>query len=250
MDKIDENNISWLVSNKNYPKYEDIPFPHCVIDDFLVTETADKLYEDIKSLKLEDANSKYVNKGSPYEYNKFAFSEINKLPLALKNTFIYLNSKDFISQIEKITGINDIVYGDVNLKGAGVHVIKNNGYLKMHTDFNSYDHPSHGKLDRRINLLLYMNKDWKNEYNGDLLMYHPNNISDVKRIHPIFNRCVIFNTTKKSVHGHPEALCVPDDDLHRRSIAVYYYTKNYNKELDFEGDPEHTTIWHETPDSG
>jgi Rps23 Pro-64 3,4-dihydroxylase Tpa1-like proline 4-hydroxylase len=75
-------------------------------------------------------------------------------------------------------------------------------------------------------------------------------MSNVKRIHPIFNRCVIFNTTKKSVHGHPEALCVPDDDLHRRSIAVYYYTKNYNKELDFEGDPAHSTIWHKTPDSG
>jgi hypothetical protein len=214
MDNIDENNINWLVSNSDYPQYVNIPFPHCVIDDFLVSETADKLYEDIKSLKLEHANSKYVNKESPYEYNKFAFSEINKLPLSLKNTFIYLNSKEFISQIEKITGINDIVYGDVNLKGAGVHVIKNNGYLKMHTDFNSYDHPSHGKLDRRI------------------------------------NRCVIFNTTKKSVHGHPEALCVPNDDLHRRSIAVYYYTKNSNKELDFEGDPRHSTIWHKTPDSG
>ena len=92
-----------------------------------------------------------------------------------------------------------------------------------------------------------MNKDWKSEYKGDLLMYNADNISKVKRIQPIFNRCLIFNTTNKSVHGHPESLCVPKEDLYRKSIAVYYYTKNKNKNFDFEGDPPHRTLWHKTP---
>ena len=237
MDTINLDNVDY--SNK--------PFPHCVIDNFFTIEVANDLYENINSLKIKDANNKFVVKNDLHQYNKFAFSEIGKLPLSLKNIFTYLNSKEFVGQIEKLTGISDIVCEDLQLKGAGIHMIKDKGFLGMHTDFNTYDHPIHGKLDRRINLLIYMNKDWKSEYKGDLLMYHPNNISCVKRIEPIFNRCVIFNTTNKSVHGHPESLCVPKEDLYRKSIAVYYYTKSKNKKLDFEGDVKHSTLWHKTP---
>tara|TARA_Y100000766_G_scaffold119196_3_gene102282 strand:- start:563 stop:1279 length:717 start_codon:yes stop_codon:yes gene_type:complete len=236
MISIELNNINYLNN----------PFPHCVIDNFFNTDISNKLYENINSLKLEDANSKFTNKKSGREYNKFAFSNIEKLPLSLKDVFVYLNSKEFIEKLEKITGISGLIYGDLKLQGAGVHMIKNEGFLGMHTDFNTYNHSIHGKLDRRINLLIYMNKDWKSEYKGDLLMYHPDNISEVKRIQPIFNRCIIFNTTNKSVHGHPEPLCVPKD-LYRKSIAVYYYTKNENGIVDFEGDGKHSTLWHKTP---
>tara|TARA_B100001769_G_scaffold272538_1_gene267161 strand:+ start:740 stop:1456 length:717 start_codon:yes stop_codon:yes gene_type:complete len=236
MISIELNNINYLNN----------PFPHCVIDNFFNTDIANKLYENINSLKLEDANSKFTNKKSGREYNKFAFSNIEKLPLSLKDVFVYLNSFEFIEKLEKITGISGLIYGDLKLQGAGVHMIKNEGFLGMHTDFNTYNHSIHGKLDRRINLLIYMNKDWKSEYKGDLLMYHPDNISEVKRIQPIFNRCIIFNTTNKSVHGHPEPLCVPKD-LYRKSIAVYYYTKNEHGIVDFEGDAKHSTLWHKTP---
>jgi Rps23 Pro-64 3,4-dihydroxylase Tpa1-like proline 4-hydroxylase len=227
--------------------YLDVPFPHCVIDNFFDTYVANKLHENIKSLKLEDANFKFTNKKSLYEYNKFAFSNIEKLPLKLKEVFVYLNSKEFIEKVEKLTGISGLIYGDVELRGAGVHIIKNEGFLGMHTDFNSYHHSTHGKLDRRINLLVYMNKDWKREYKGDLIMYNKDNISKVKSIQPIFNRCVIFNTTNKSVHGHPEPLCVDKEYIYRKSIAVYYYTKNERGNVDFLGDTEHSTIWHKTP---
>lgn len=235
--------ISAELNNINYLNN---PFPHCVIDNFFNTDIANKLYENINSLKLEDANSKFTNKKSLYEYNKFAFSNIEKLPLSLKDVFVHLNSKEFIEKLEKITGISGLIYGDLKLRGAGVHIIKNEGFLGMYTDFNTYNHSIHGKLDRRINLLIYMNKDWKSEYKGDLLMYHPDNISEVKRNKPIFNRCVIFNTTNKSVHGHPEPLCVPKD-LYRKSIAVYYYTKKEHGIVDFEGDAPHSTLWHKTP---
>tara|TARA_Y100000389_G_C17357648_1_gene461976 strand:+ start:325 stop:1044 length:720 start_codon:yes stop_codon:yes gene_type:complete len=233
-----------IFDNANYLRN---PFPHCVVDNFFDIDIANKLHENISSLKLKDADSKFTNKQSLYECNKFAFSKINNFPLALKYIFIYLNSKEFITKLEKLTKISDIVCGDYCLRGAGVHMIKDEGFLAMHTDFNTYHHPTHGKLDRRINVLIYMNKDWKSEYKGDLLMYHPDNISEVKRIQPIFNRCVIFNTTDKSVHGHPEPLCVKNKDLCRKSIAVYYYTKNKNKNFDFQGNPEHSTIWHKNP---
>tara|TARA_B100001094_G_scaffold56468_1_gene51938 strand:+ start:5174 stop:5896 length:723 start_codon:yes stop_codon:yes gene_type:complete len=230
----------------NNINYVNDPYPHCVIDNFFDKKTANKLHENINSLKLKDANCKFTDKKSRYEYNKFAFSQIENLPLSLKNVFVYLNSKEFIEKLEKLTGISGLIYGDLKLRGAGVHIVKNKGFLGMHTDFNTYYHPTHGKLDRRINLLIYMNKDWKSEYKGDLLMYNPDNISEVKRNQPLFNRCVIFNTTNKSIHGHPEPLCVDKEDLYRKSIAVYYYTKNTEGEHDFEGDSAHSTLWHKT----
>jgi len=104
-------------------------------------------------------------------------------------------------------------------------------------------HPQYGKLDRRINLLVYMNPDWKEEYNGMLSLCDKEKGICVKKILPILNRCVIFNTSNKSIHGHPEPLTVPDN-IYRQSIAVYYYTKNENLIYDFEGDTEHCTLWY------
>ena len=72
----------------------------------------------------------------------------------------------------------------------------------MHTDFNTFHHSTYGKLDRRINLLIYMNKEWKPEYKGDLLMYHPDNFAEVKRTEPLFNRCVIMQTRSHTLHGY------------------------------------------------
>lgn len=239
-----------MLENSLNIEYLNDPYPHCIIDNFFESKTADTLYDDIKSLKLNHANVKFDKKHDKHQYNKFAFNKIEDLPVQLKNAFVYLNSNEFIKQIEKLTGINDIICGSLQLKGAGVHIIKNKGFLAMHTDFNSYDHPIYGKLDRRINLLVYMNKNWSSNYKGDLLMYNSNDVSKVKRVHPIFNRCVIFNTTKQSVHGHPEPLSFPEDaDMYRKSIAVYYYTKNNNGNFDFEGDTKHSTLWYKTPNT-
>ena len=117
MNTIKLNNINYLNN----------PYPHCVIDNFFDTDIANKLHEIINSLKLKDVNSKNYKLN---QYNKFAFREIEKLPSFLKNTFVYLNSKWFITKLEKLTGISDLVYGDPILEGAGVHIIKNEGFLK------------------------------------------------------------------------------------------------------------------------
>ena len=107
MISIELNNINYLNN----------PFPHCVIDNFFTTDIANKLYENINSLKLEDANNKFTNEKDLKQYNKFAFSNIEKLPLSLKDVFVYLNSKEFIEKLEKLTGISDLIYGDLKLRG-------------------------------------------------------------------------------------------------------------------------------------
>ncbi|WP_202803353.1 2OG-Fe(II) oxygenase [Pedobacter arcticus] len=104
--------------------------------------------------------------------------------------------------------------------GGGQHEIKKGGLLKVHADFNK--HPQL-KLDRRINVLVYLNKDWKEEYGGNFELWGKNMEQCVKKILPVFNRMAIFSTTDFSYHGHPDALNCPEDRS-RKSLALYYYS--------------------------
>ena len=225
------------VSNVHYEQY---PFPHTTIDNFLKTETLPDILTNVNNLTDAEASSKFITRG-PYEYNKYAFS--NNYSSYLKELFIELNSPEFIQHLEKLTGIQHIITNDITLQGGGVHRIKNNGYLHLHTDFNSYYNAEGVKLDRRINLLIYLNPEWEESYNGSLWLCDKNTRTCIKKINPILNRCVIFNTTNSSIHGHPVPLNIPNN-MSRQSIAVYYYTKNINGATDFEGDVEHSTTWY------
>jgi Rps23 Pro-64 3,4-dihydroxylase Tpa1-like proline 4-hydroxylase len=229
------------ISNLTAATYETNPFPHTIIEEFLNPEVVQDVVTQVNQLRDENAQSIFINPTSPYEFNKFAFE--SNYGDYLKQLFIELNSVEFIQYLENLTGIRNIITNDITLRGAGVHRIKRGGYLQMHTDFNSYDKDG-VRLDRRINLLIYLNPDWKEEYGGHLYLCDKEKRVRSKKILPILNRCVIFNTSNKSVHGHPEPLTTSANSIYRHSIAVYYYTKNENGELDFEGDPAHCTTWH------
>jgi Rps23 Pro-64 3,4-dihydroxylase Tpa1-like proline 4-hydroxylase len=218
------------------------PFQHVVIDGFLQSDTLPRILSEVNKLQDVDAQSKYIDPSSPYEFNKYAFN--SNYGSYLKQLFVELNSPDFIKHIERITGVNNIICNELSLHGAGIHRIKSKGFLQLHTDFNTY-HSKKGMLDRRINMLIYLNPDWKAEYKGELCLCDKNTNMCVKKIEPILNRCVIFNTTSASIHGHPEPLNVPDDIV-RQSIAVYYYTENTqgDKDIDFEGEPPRGTTWY------
>jgi Rps23 Pro-64 3,4-dihydroxylase Tpa1-like proline 4-hydroxylase len=224
---------------RGYPT--SIPFPHIVVDNFLTPDALCSVYHSVRSLRSEDASSKFNFANDPYEQNKFAFDA--GFDENLRALFDTLVSDEFTTAIEALTGISPLIRGDTRLLGAGVHRIHSGGFLQTHTDFNTYDHPVHGKLDRRINLLLYLNPNWKEEYKGNLLLADGSRV--VHSIQPLLNRCVIFNTTNKSIHGHPEPLQTPSG-IYRESVAVYYYTKNTNGPVDFEGDPPHSTMWYKT----
>jgi hypothetical protein len=220
-------------------KYENYPFPHVIIDNFLNADKVDDILFHVNNLKDCEAQHVFTCPNSKFEFNKYVFQD--NYGDYLKQVFVELNSPDFLKHLEKMTGIEELITNDIRLRGAGIHRIKNEGFLELHTDFNSYEN-NYGKLDRRINLLIYLNPDWKKEYNGALCLCDKEKNVCVKKILPILNRCVIFNTSNKSVHGHPERLNVPED-ITRQSIAVYYYTQNKNGKCDFEGDEPHSTIW-------
>ena len=103
---------------------------------------------------------------------------------------------------------------------AGLHQIEPGGHLAVHADFNFHEQL---RLDRRINLLLYLNDDWDPGWGGALELWRSDMSAMSRSILPLANRCVIFNTTDHSYHGHPEPLACPPGRT-RQSLALYYYS--------------------------
>lgn len=234
-----------LLQEERKHKYSiQYPFPYIVIDNFLNENVVNDIADIIERLDKTEATTKFIQK-TKYEYNKYAFTNLSD---KLEEVFAELNSPEFLEILEKLTGIVGLV-SDKTMLGSGIHKTYDGGYLGIHTDFNMYTHPNpnFGKLDRRINLLIYMNPKWEEEYNGYLELRDKKDLSIAEFIRPILNRCVIFNTTNSSLHGHPIPLHLKDEVKSRNSIANYYYTKNNRpfENVDFEGDKQHSTNFYE-----
>ena len=132
----------------------------------------------------------------------------------------FLNSQPFLEFLQQLTGIKETLIPDPYFEGGGFHEIKPGGYFKMHVDFHKHKLT---KLDRRLNILVYLNEDWKEEYGGHFELWERDMSKCVTRILPQFNRLAMFSTTDFSWHGLPDPLTCPPDRS-RRSIALYYYT--------------------------
>lgn len=157
-----------------------------------------------------------------------------------------LQQPRFLMALQKLTGMWGLM-GDPYLFGGGLHATRSGGRLAIHADFNR--HPIF-KLERRLNLLTYLNEDWADENGGHLELWARDMSRCEKRVLPVFNRTVIFSTDSTSFHGQPEPVVGPPS-LWRRSLALYYYS---NGRAD-EGRPpddngEHTTLWQRCPSLG
>jgi len=131
-----------------------------------------------------------------------------------------------------------LLISDPYLSGGGYHEIKQGGVLKIHADFNKHPHIN---LDRRLNLLVYLNKNWNEKWGGDFQMFDKNMNGPLKKVYPHFNTCVIFTTTSHTFHGHPEPLMCPNNKS-RKSIALYYFSSGRPQS---ESNKIHSTIFRE-----
>jgi hypothetical protein len=132
----------------------------------------------------------------------------------------YLQSDLFLEWLNTLTGIEEPLISDPYLAGGGYHEIKRGGLLKVHADFNK--HPKLD-LDRRLNMLIYLNKDWEQSWGGELQLFDDVMSRPVQKILPSFNTAVIFTTTSFTYHGHPDPLNCPEERS-RRSLAYYYFS--------------------------
>ncbi len=187
-------------------------FPHIILDNFLDKEIAEKVNNEIENVAND--SDPYFN----YNVKKFAINDREKFKSNTANLIDFLNSEQFILQLENLTGLKGLI-PDPRLEGGGIHYVKNGGYLRIHSDFQS--HIVNSNWSRTLNLLLYFNKDWKREYNGSIELWNKD-MKEKLEYEPIFNRALIFYTGKNSYHGHPQKLATPLN-VFRKSIALYYY---------------------------
>jgi hypothetical protein len=210
------------------------PFPHIYFDDFLPVGAAEAALRDFP----EPKQLAWAEFDKPKE-RKLAFDVVEKLPRSVREVLYFLNSRPMVRFLEVLTGIDGVI-PDPYYVGGGLHQIKPGGNLEVHVDFNRH---SRFKLDRRINLLIYLNKNWKEEYGGHFELWNQDMSAAEQKILPIFNRCAIFSTTEFSYHGHPTPLACPPDRT-RKSMATYYYS-NGRPEEEISG--EHTTLFQTRP---
>lgn len=211
---LDREAMLAMAANRATEYAENPPFPHVVLDDFLPVDVAEAVLAEFPG---------------PDDVDWWAFDSEKERKLASRDEAVMgpvtrqvlsqLNSATAIDFLTCLTRVPGLV-PDPHYLGGGLHQIRSGGYLEVHADFNL--HPSTG-LQRRLNVLLYLNHDWKDEYGGALQLWSGDMSRAEVVINPVFNRCVIFSTTSTAFHGHPEPLSCPEDRT-RKSLALYYYS--------------------------
>ena len=210
------------------------PFPHIVIDN---------LFDDAVLRQVLDVFPKPDDmpwrKFDSETEKKLGFWHTNTVAPAIRDFLQAMNAPPMLEFLERLTGIDGLI-PDPYFGGAGLHQILPGGFLKVHVDFNI--HPKL-KLDRRLNMLIYLNEGWQEEWGGHLELWDAGISRCHEKIAPVFNRTVIFNTTDFSYHGHPHPLKCPEGQS-RKSLSFYYYT---NGRPEAERSPNHDTIFRTTP---
>jgi Rps23 Pro-64 3,4-dihydroxylase Tpa1-like proline 4-hydroxylase len=191
------------------------PYPHIVIDDFLEPEANRAAIDEFPPLVPEEWNN-YLHTNE----RKFSNTDPTTWGPTLQRILEELNSPRFVRLIGELIGVDDLL-ADPSLEGGGLHQSTTGGFLNIHADFTV--HPHHRKWQRRANLLLYLNEDWKPEYGGSLELWSADMKTCVKEVSPVANRVLIFTTDGTSFHGHPEPMTCPEG-VARRSLALYYFT--------------------------
>ena len=189
------------------------PFPYVVLDHLL---SPSRLRQVVR--EFPDPFEMSIQFRSQNE-NKSAEQTWARIGDSTRQVLAVLNSAPFLDFLEALTGIQGLI-ADTRLIGGGLHQIGRGGKLDVHADFNYFEAT---RLHRRLNVLLYLNRDWQSEWGGQLELWTHDLGFCQRSIEPVFNRMVIFATTSTSFHGHPKPLTCPAN-VTRKSLALYYYT--------------------------
>ncbi|HEV8657233.1 MAG TPA: 2OG-Fe(II) oxygenase [Thermoanaerobaculia bacterium] len=191
------------------------PFPHIVLDGLFDDADLDAV---LREFPAPDA-MRWTRFDNPQEKKLGFFHGSSTISDTVRRFLDAMNGFEMLLFLEQLTGIEGLI-PDPYFGGGGLHQIEPGGFLKVHTDFNI--HPKL-HLDRRLNMLIYLNKDWREEYGGHLELWDRDARTCRARVLPLFNRTVVFSTTDTSFHGHPHPLTSPPGIM-RKSVSLYYYT--------------------------
>lgn len=209
------------------------PFRHVVVEGFFVPEVANRLLEQFPAFKPENALNEMGEVGG-----KAVVQDLQAVSSFYDQVSCYLASAEFLGVMSRITGIPDLRY-DRQLFGGGTHENLHGQELDPHVDFNML----HG-WHRRLNLIVYLNKEWDEEWGGSIELHSDPRRPErnkIKSFAPAFNRAIIFETNECSWHGFPKINLPPDRrDLSRKSLSIYLYTEDRPAD---EKAPPHGTFY-------
>jgi Rps23 Pro-64 3,4-dihydroxylase Tpa1-like proline 4-hydroxylase len=212
------------------------PFPHFCIDNFLNVDFANEVCASFPEYRM--AKTLGVEFRALNEKYKIQITHSEKFPPAIARLSNLLASQEFVDMWSDLLGIPNLL-ADPDLTGGGIHETNSGGRLDVHVDFNFIEEK---QWHRRVNLLIYFNKDWREKYGGYLDIWD----KDVKRCYgsfaPTFNRLAGFVTSEISFHGVTPLTCPPN--IARKSFAAYYYTKEAPANWD---GTKHSTIFKARP---
>jgi hypothetical protein len=197
-----------------------LPFRHTSIDNFLDHEFAERLLAEFPSFDQRLATNEGGTAGG-----KAVNTKIREISPAYKELYSFISSAAFLEFMSRLSGIPDLLL-DPKMYGGGTHENRHGQELDPHIDFN---YAEDNELHRRLNLIVYLNKDWKTEWGGAIEIHSNPRSPDENRIRafdPIFNRAVMFETNEVSWHGFPR-IQLPETERHRsrKSLSIYLYTK-------------------------
>ncbi|GAA5068273.1 2OG-Fe(II) oxygenase [Lysobacter panacisoli] len=196
------------------------PFRHVVIDDFFDADYAQAL---LRTFPAFERGNYIGDDGRPG--GKSTLDRIRGLGPEFAALDDAIQNRPFLDLVGRITDIPELIYDPFYL-GGGTHENRHGAALDPHIDFNY--HPSE-RWHRRLNLIVYLNHEWQHEWGGSLELFrdpYADRTPSVSVV-PAFNRCVIFETTEHSWHAF-DPIQLPEDkrDLSRKSVALYFYSKD------------------------
>lgn len=209
------------------------PYHYTCIDGFLPEAVLRKVKAGVATLPEAEGAFNRAQERLKTSYNP------ERLPTYTRALFHALNAPAFITFLQEMTGIPNLI-PDPYFSGAGIHRVGNGGHLDIHADFNL--HPQM-KVERRLNVLIYLNDDWREEYGGSFEIWDKEMTGKVASFVPVFNRMVCFSTGSDTFHGNPDTVNHPDGEP-RLSIALYYYTATWD-----DTRKSHTTLFKPRPGS-
>ena len=197
------------------------PFSNITIPNFLNDELAEKIYNEFPD-KFDNWHI-YMN---PLEV-KYSNNNIQILSGNTYNLFKIFESEIIVKLFSKLSKISDLET-DLTLHGAGLHAHPRYGRLSMHLDYEK--HPILKNKQRRINIILFLNKKWDKSWKGSNQLWDKELKECKVETYPEFNKALIFKTNDVSWHGVPEKIMCPKN-IFRKSLAYYYISPLFNKSV-------------------
>lgn len=207
------------------------PYHYTCVDNFFPIGILERVREEAMAIGDQAPENASANERLKTSFNP------DRLPAYSKAVFHALNSRPFIQFLERMSGIDGLI-PDPYYQGGGIHRTNTTGYLSIHADFN---HHKIMNLQRRLNVLIYLNPGWKEEFGGSFEVWSNDMKEKIASFAPVMNRMCCFSTGDDTMHGNPEPVNHPDGEP-RLSIALYYYTATWQ-----EGRLGQSTVFKQRP---